>query len=314
MMKTKVLDMLEGPSEWCHDLIAEYPKRDVVDYPGPPNGNFCVFRGGNWSNDGRHYGRKRDGHAPDYRSPNFGLRLVANHPMPAINQKIGNNFILIQPGSFMRGNHRVTISRPFYIDQKKVTKQLWWFVMGSMPFNYDESDENAPMHSVSWFDCQKFMRNLCGYWQVPVGTFRFPTEAEWEYVYNLNSLTVEAPAVKVEAPAVKKETLEESLSKVQTIQMKVDIDCYRFCDLVCNLSDPVKLALYQKTINWINIEKKSEVYKLISFLQYITHHMQYHGFSTLNNQQYEELNDWVRFLSKTTGKYIKFHTDPHECS
>ncbi len=71
--------------------------------------------------------------------------------------------------------HSVTLS-DYYIGETEVTQALWTAVMGSNPSYY--KGDNLPVESVSWDDCQTFIRKLN---QLTGATFRLPTEAEWEY-------------------------------------------------------------------------------------------------------------------------------------
>lgn len=100
------------------------------------------------------------------------------------------NMILVEHGSFMMGAtpemtdqyddenpvHQVTLTHDYYIGKYEVTQKLWKAVMGSTPSRF--YGDNLPVESVSWDDCQKFIRNL----NIITGRrFRLPTEAEWEY-------------------------------------------------------------------------------------------------------------------------------------
>ena len=71
--------------------------------------------------------------------------------------------------------HSVTVST-FYMGETEVTQALWKAVMGSNP-SYFKGD-NLPVESVSWNDCQEFIRKLNS---LTGKSFRLPTEAEWEY-------------------------------------------------------------------------------------------------------------------------------------
>ena len=74
--------------------------------------------------------------------------------------------------------HEVTLTSDFYIGETEVTQALWTKIMGNNPSPYHKKGDNLPVNSVSWNDCQIFIRKLnsiTGY------TFRLPTEAEWEY-------------------------------------------------------------------------------------------------------------------------------------
>lgn len=107
---------------------------------------------------------------------------------------LGNNVTLamklINKGTFKMGaysddteriynelpQHDVTISKSFYLGKYEVTQAQWEAVMGSNPSAWKGS--NLPVENVSWDECQTFVKNLNLKGQ---GTFRLPTEAEWEY-------------------------------------------------------------------------------------------------------------------------------------
>ena len=72
--------------------------------------------------------------------------------------------------------HRVAITRPFYLGKYEVTQAQWVKVMGSGPSYFKGSDR--PVESVSWDDVQKFIAKLSA---ITGQEFRLPTEAEWEY-------------------------------------------------------------------------------------------------------------------------------------
>ncbi|MBP9993392.1 MAG: SUMF1/EgtB/PvdO family nonheme iron enzyme, partial [bacterium] len=71
--------------------------------------------------------------------------------------------------------HSVTLG-DYYIGKFEVTQELWEAVMGSNPSYFKGS--KLPVESVSWNDCQTFIRKLNSLTGV---NFRLPTEAEWEY-------------------------------------------------------------------------------------------------------------------------------------
>jgi formylglycine-generating enzyme required for sulfatase activity len=108
--------------------------------------------------------------------------------------------VLIPAGSFMMGSpdsekdrsndegpqHRVTISKPFYMGKFEVTQAQWQAVMGSNPSNFKNCD-NCPVERVSWNDAQEFIKKLNalndGF------TYRLPSEAEWEYACRAGTTT-----------------------------------------------------------------------------------------------------------------------------
>ena len=76
--------------------------------------------------------------------------------------------------------HGVTISRPFYLGTYEVTHAQWKAVTGSTRDNsgFDGSNYDSPMQATSWNEVQGFLEQLNA---LGLGTFRLPTEAEWEY-------------------------------------------------------------------------------------------------------------------------------------
>jgi hypothetical protein len=73
--------------------------------------------------------------------------------------------------------HRVTLTKGFWMGKYEVTQGQWERVMGSTPSYFKGRD--LPLETVSWDDCQEFVRKVNA--RVPGGGFRLPTEAEWEY-------------------------------------------------------------------------------------------------------------------------------------
>ena len=105
---------------------------------------------------------------------------------------LGMEFVYIQPGSFMMGSpsgesgrdsdekqHRVTLTRGYYMQTTEVTQGQWERVMGSNPSRFKNYGSNCPVEKVSWEDCQQFIRKLNG--MEGTSKYRLPTEAEWEY-------------------------------------------------------------------------------------------------------------------------------------
>ena len=99
------------------------------------------------------------------------------------------DMVAVEGGTFMMGaadgdteadgderpRHYVTLGG-FSIGKTEVTQALWEAVMGSNPSSFNGA--NRPVESVSWNDCQEFIKKLNG---LTGRTFRLPTEAEWEF-------------------------------------------------------------------------------------------------------------------------------------
>ena len=109
---------------------------------------------------------------------------------------IGMKFVYIKPATFMMGSpsnepgrdndekqHRVTLTKGYYMQTTEVTQGQWKAVMGSNPSKF-KGDDN-PVEYVSWNDAQEFIRQLN---QKEGGSkYRLPTEAEWEYACRAGS-------------------------------------------------------------------------------------------------------------------------------
>ena len=86
--------------------------------------------------------------------------------------------------------HRVTLTKGFYLQTTEVTQGQWERVMESRPWSgkeYVRENDNNPAVYISWDDCQVFVRKL----NQMEGTnkYRLPTEAEWEYAARAGSTT-----------------------------------------------------------------------------------------------------------------------------
>jgi len=109
-------------------------------------------------------------------------------------------FVLVSPGEFWMGSprgeqsrdegesqHRVRLTKPFYLAKYEVTQAQWTAVMGNRPWSglvyakfYVRRNVRNPAVYVGWDDCQQFLRKLGS-------GFRLPTEAEWEYACRAGS-------------------------------------------------------------------------------------------------------------------------------
>lgn len=130
-----------------------------------------------------------------------------NEPAPGSEQVfLGITFVWIPSGSFYMGTtkssselaeiyggspslysseypqHWVTISKGFWMSQTEITQKQWTDIMGYNPSN--NKGDMLPVENLSWEDCQKFIENIN---KLGGGTFRLPTEAEWEYACRAGS-------------------------------------------------------------------------------------------------------------------------------
>lgn len=109
--------------------------------------------------------------------------------------EVGMKFVLIPPSSYLMGQslyetsspqHRVEISRPFYLSVTEVTQAQYAQATGDNPSHFREGGDrnDAPVEMVTWQDADQFCEELS---KGPTGQYRLPTEAEWEFVRRAGS-------------------------------------------------------------------------------------------------------------------------------
>jgi formylglycine-generating enzyme required for sulfatase activity len=75
--------------------------------------------------------------------------------------------------------HRVRISKAFYLGKCEVTQEQWKAIMGTNPSF--RKGAKLPVETVSWIDCQALINKLNEKFGRPGVKFSLPTEAQWEY-------------------------------------------------------------------------------------------------------------------------------------
>ena len=122
-----------------------------------------------------------------------GTSLSGNTIIIPVKNGINIEMVKVEAGSFDMGatpemrslqypyddekpDHRVTLTKNYYIGKYEVTQALWQVVMGNNPSRFKGDD--LPVERVSWKRCQDFISKLNS---LTGKRFRLPTEAEWEY-------------------------------------------------------------------------------------------------------------------------------------
>jgi formylglycine-generating enzyme required for sulfatase activity len=122
---------------------------------------------------------------------------------------IGIDFLKIPEGDFLMGcssddtecledekpQHKVRITKSFYMGKYEVTQGQWKKVMGegilvigeNNPSTFKSCGDNCPVENISWNDIQEFIQKLNQ--KEGSNKYRLPTEAEWEYSARAGSKT-----------------------------------------------------------------------------------------------------------------------------
>ena len=121
---------------------------------------------------------------------------------------LGLELLPIPAGEFLMGSpedevgreedetqHRVKISRPYWLGKYPVTQGQWEEAMGENPSYFKDAGKDAPVETVSWGDsvefCQKLNIREGKAGRLPDGyQYSLPTEAEWEYACRAGTSTV----------------------------------------------------------------------------------------------------------------------------
>jgi formylglycine-generating enzyme required for sulfatase activity len=84
--------------------------------------------------------------------------------------------------------HRVRITRPYWLGATDVTQEEYQRVMGSNPSKF-QGDPKRPVEQVSWDDAVEFCRRLSEFPAEDAAGRRYglPTEAQWEYACRAGS-------------------------------------------------------------------------------------------------------------------------------
>ena len=114
------------------------------------------------------------------KAVNVGAQTVVLHWCPAGSFTMGSP--IGEDGRFDdETQHRVTLTKGFWMGETEVTQGLWKEVMGGGNPSGFKSGDDYPVERVSWGDCQEFLRKLNARSPQAGYEWRLPTEAQWEY-------------------------------------------------------------------------------------------------------------------------------------
>ena len=118
--------------------------------------------------------------------------VEASESKKRFTNSLGMEFVFVKPGTFLMGSpvedfhrnsdeiqHRVTLTKGFYIQTSEVTQGQWKTIMGENPSQYSYCGPDCPVEMISWNEAKKFISKLN--MKEKTNRYRLPTEAEWEY-------------------------------------------------------------------------------------------------------------------------------------
>lgn len=134
-------------------------------------------------------------------TPEASNDTTPSKPLKEIKNIIGMKLVLIPAGEFQMGSpessaddelnakpqHRVKISKPFFLGRHEVTQLQWKTVMKTEPWKGVGSvkvGDDYPATCVTWGEAVAFCTKLT---QKDGRKYRLPTEAEWEYACRAKS-------------------------------------------------------------------------------------------------------------------------------
>ena len=134
-------------------------------------------------------------------SPDAGKDTAGKNAWPAFD--VGNGSPDRDKDAAGKEDRRnpVWITKPFYLGKYLVTQEQWQALMGSNPSHFKGAKN--PVETVSWDDCQQFLKRLNKRFRHPhpsplpttlrtvpgEGEYRLPSEAQWEYAWRAGGTT-----------------------------------------------------------------------------------------------------------------------------
>ena len=177
--------------------IALIPSTDTVAVPDKEQGSADLFE-----EDASPQSVPEDAESPSKpRAISDSEQVVPPGPGSSAGEKmtiairgVNYTFRWCPPGEFMMGSpeseewhhddefqHRVVISRGFWMLETELTQQMWSSIMeviDSIKEEYAESYLHYPICYITWEEADRFCKELSSLSGL---TIRLPTEAEWEY-------------------------------------------------------------------------------------------------------------------------------------
>jgi formylglycine-generating enzyme len=150
---------------------------------------------------------------------------------------LGMEFIRVEPGSFIMGSpenepyrdkneiqHKVKITKAFYLQATEVTVKQWQAVMRRKMFGRKKSGDSHPVTKISFYDVEKYIKKLNNRNKFEKGLYRLPTEVEWEYACRAGTTTAYSWGDKIDCTkAVYQNNTKKAFQCVSFLK-SIDID------------------------------------------------------------------------------------------
>jgi len=214
--KKKTVQVSKGRQARVRFIMEQLKSRIFVD-SNPPDAQIRIlhilskYQHGIFLPPGRY---ELEASHPNYLTLNKWVILNANEDLTVemnlqakkkiavktFTNQFGMCFVLIPAGSFMMGSpkheegrdnteiqHRVTLTKYYYMQTTEVTQGQWKAVMGNNPSYFKNCGDNCPVECISWDNVQQFIKKLNR--KDRTARYRLPSEAEWEYAARAGTTT-----------------------------------------------------------------------------------------------------------------------------
>ncbi|MDZ4860341.1 MAG: SUMF1/EgtB/PvdO family nonheme iron enzyme [Candidatus Hydrogenedentes bacterium] len=189
--------------------------------------------------------------------------MLSRDGIERVTVNLGNEtsltLVRIPPGNFLMGSpdnegglenerpqHKVTISRPYYMAATPTTTAEYCAVFGSEARALSRENAELPAKEITWFEAVEFCEILSA---ITGETFRLPTEAEWEYACRAGTATAFHTGEMIASDQANFNALEATPFSAVGHFERVSCQCKRFlqtrgASMTCTATRPNGVRIY----------------------------------------------------------------------